>query len=256
METALSKPLSTKFTKRVQDILSQTHYTFLKDIAGHSYENKFCWSFAGMMAILAPNKKQNLKDLNREKLISLLQQKNIRKICEVGPGTPAESMLYPLAPLLQEAGCEISVMASDLSEFTRDNYAEEGITIIRKEAGKVQDPTLSFDIVIAHNVFSLGGQLTAGRWNDNPEEIIAAIEKGVLDIVQSMSTNPCASIILTEQYDILPIDRSVMNVHMNILSWHALQTDNGWLYKNQEHFSAQVRQIYNDAPNFIVLQKK
>ncbi len=249
------------FLLRVHDILSEMHQGILKEIGGAQYENKFCWTFAGVVGALAPDSTESIKGLNKEKFIELLKQNSIKKVAEVGAG--ADSMIFPLRSTFKAAGCEMLGIGTDLPLWQRNDFNNAQIQIIKKEAGNLKDEKLDLDLVIAHNVFSLGGQLTAGRFGDDSKKMIQLINSAVVDVIHQLSDNPRASVVLFEGFDLMPLDKAIIAKEANILSWEKQNTDHGWRFRAHaddpdyaDIYEPYVRDIYKQAPNFVVLQKK
>ncbi len=239
--------------ERIHQILSQIHYKFLINIGGIQWENRVVWPFSGLMAVLA-DKKMDMGTLTADTVIKILQKNKVRHICEIGAGNTAESVIYPLAEIFRKAGCKMTVIERRISTATISAYESKGISVLHKNAGEINDSSFGADIIIARNVFSIGGQGVGGSLSDDPQETINDIEKAVLDTINCLSTNPSATIILTEGYDILPIDKTVIEKKAKVVAWCEWGSSNAWMYKGERDFPPNVQRIYNQSPNFVILQ--
>lgn len=249
----------TSFNNHFDYINEQTHYTVWDELAGKQYENKYSTDLTAFLTAITVNNKEKIENLeNPHGLISALRLAGIKNVAEVGPGSQFnESLILPVRHPFQSAGCKLLVITDDFGEESKSKFKDQGIEVVDKEAGNLGNENLNLDLVFAHNVFSLGGHYTAGRYDTDPINIIKLITNSVIDLIKQLSDNPNASIILTETYDFMPLDRGLIEKEAVVLSWIDSTNMNASICRSAvENESDYVVDIYNRAPRLVVLQKK
>ncbi len=183
--------------------------------------------------------------------IQALKSKNIKAVAEVGPGK--NGVLLGMHDLFREAGVKMYIIGNVGN--AADEYESHGIGIIHEPAGKLPADSPRFDLVLARNVFSIGGQRAM-----EPHDIIQDSTRGVIDLVGRLSTNPHAGIILTEHSDGLMVDRQKITPVARILRWHRWDTtgnDVEILAKTlARHGQREDARVMSEAPNVIAIGRK
>ncbi|HEV7702224.1 MAG TPA: hypothetical protein VGO63_02155 [Candidatus Paceibacterota bacterium] len=243
------------FQKNINQILKDIHYKYLSKIADMEYENKFAYDFAGMLAALSRDSKQSFKDIDNEKFAELLKKNDIKRVAEVGPGSDKSSMVLPLKPAFDSAGSELYVI-QPLLDYTQDKFEAKGINVINKSAGRLENAKLNLDIIIAHRVFSIGGQAIAVNIEDCKNNI-KKVTHSVLDLIHQFSDNPNALMVLFGG-SIMVLDRSEIEKEAEVLCWKSFDNETDSMLKDsiRDMDELYLEKIYDNAPNFIVLKKK
>lgn len=244
------------FWKHLESLTDSGSLDVLKTIGGREYNNKFSLDLKGIVSALTLDQNSPVAMNTLEDFANVLKSANIKKAAEVGAGIPYSSMIQKLVPAFQKAGVELLAIGDSSPKYDAE-FEKDGIRVIPEHAGNLSAEKLNLDLVIAHNVFSLGGQFTAGREYRNPDEPIHWVTDGVLDVVKHLSDNPRATIVLYEGYDIMPLDREAIAKEADILCWRKLHTDGGWMYREEDMYDDELsKRVYKESPNFVVLQKK
>ncbi len=245
-----------EFWKHLDALTDSGNVTVLENIGGREYDNKFSLDFKGIVTALRQGNDAQTELRTLDNFAEVLKAAHIKKAAEVGAGTPYSSMIQKLAPAFNTAGIQLFSIGDSSGKYDPE-FEKDGIRVIPEEAGDLPEEKLDLDLVIAHNVFSLGGQFTAGRDYKDSDEPIHWVTIGVLDLVKHLSDNPQATIVLSEAYDIMPLDREAIAKEVNILCWHKMHTSGGWIYRAEIMYDDELtKRVYRDAPNFVVLQKK
>lgn len=241
-----------RYVERVEQVNANKFFTDIKD---SSFECKFEKILNGMLAVLSDDMDRD--PVTKEKFAGLLKKNAIRRMAEVGPLDYNNSLLVPLQGVLAEGDCK-AIMIGQIPNHDEWKFEEAGFAVIDKEAGELSADKLDLDFVVAHNVFSIGGQINSYRTLEGQEEFVNMLSGSVLDLVRQLSDNPHAAIVLTETYDLMPLDREAISAEADIIAWEAIPTMNGHNFRLEDdgYESLRMRQAFCQAPNFVVLRKK
>jgi hypothetical protein len=206
------------------------------------YRNRFHTLLSGMMAALTHGWSHSQLSTPWPNILThALKANNFKHVLEVGGGTyPA---LKELAGPIHAAGCQLYSLGGLPSPHSIE---------IEGFAGNMKTST-AFDLVVANNVFSVGGQMRS-----NFRDISESATNGVLDLIRHLSNNPAAFIVLTETYDVLLLDRKRIEKAASVDLWQKRITEmSGFIRNNaQDEPDPRMRQIFAQAPNLVILRKK
>jgi hypothetical protein len=224
---------------------------------GHQYAKEFVWIIAGIVGVLSDDMSLGQKPFS-QMFGELLRHGNIKHVAEVGPCGHESSVIGPLADLFRQSGCKLSVIQRDFDRASQEFFNANRIEMIKEKAGNLPKENFQFDLIIASNVFSIGGNCP-GYFVIRYEDSILNANNGVSDLVSHLSGNPKASVILTELYDVLLTDRDRFAQGAEIVCWEPWNTSYRSCFCNSGDFAIlpdAISRVLSQSANFIVLQKK
>jgi len=242
------------FVQNFFQVIVELNPTFLGPIKTPEERSRALWVFAGIIARFAPESLKSFASFDQTMFGEILKTSSVKRIAEVGPGSPNYSMIFPFAKLFHEQGIEMVGIGKDLVEPIAQRFRDAHIQIIQQNAGAIAGKSLNFDVIIVKNVFSYGGQT-----GDDEIRIINNSHVGVSNLLYHLSNHPNAIIILSEGYDVLAIDREVISQEADILCWRSWDTNNGNLYRNPNFnriYKPYAQKVFEQSANFIVLKRK
>lgn len=245
------------FMSRIFELMTDVHDDFLKGVKDLQYYNRAGWIFNGIVTALAPDKNDVIKNFNAQTFANLLKRSNIKQVAEVGAGSENESILFPLVDLFRNGGASM-IMIGGYSQHSKSEFTKKGITTVSEYAGQLaqQNLKLGLDLIVARDVFSIGG---TGFANMEIDEKINDVNHAVIDLIHQLSDNPNAAIFLIEGWDILLLDRTIISKYADVMCWYPMHTTNGYLFRSPDYveiYKPEIRSVLKNSANFVVLRKK
>ena len=174
-------------------------------------------TIAAIMAKLADGRKADFssKDKVEAKLAEWLREKNIKRVLEIGPGS--SSIILPLAGALKKAGCEVHYAGGDLERYEKRDLDSRGFTQAANYFDRKNMPNAKYDLIIAQNVFSSGGNLAT-----HTRELVTLCNRGAAHAARSL-THRESFAVLSEYCAAMPITRRALEAKAKVHLWATIE---------------------------------